>query len=1281
VNILRLELCGFKSFREKTVLSFNQPITAIVGSNGCGKSNVVDALYWVMGDMSPKHLRGSSMTDVIFSGSRDFAPMDMAEVTLVLDRDLEKDPPLPPHLESHKEIQITRRYYRGGESEYFINKVPCRLRDIQEFFMDTGLGAKAYSIIEQGAITRMVQQKPEERRVVIEEVAGIMKFKARRAETERKLEHTRTNLQRIDDILTDLQKQLGSLKRQAERAEKYSEYTTELKSLELRLSGHQWMEHSQKKSENAQEILELQGKLQSLEEALRQQKENLASSKEKLTGSENYYQEKRDQARREEISLKEKEGELQSLQTRKEALSQRASDSVVQREKLLERSGVLEQDIKKVEAELDTWMMKANDFQQAFGESLEKLQAQKQSTEDLRHEVDQERRQCHDVEIKLTRHSQELQNLQKTLGQLIKRRESLEIQIREVESQLHIHQAEKKSTEGFLQEAFSRRSDLEKSKIELDEKLAVLEQERSDLQKQRNERRDALSETKIRREHLEALEKNYEGVDAATKALALDLRERGENTALLADVVQAPTQYEKVLEAVFGRNLQRLESRNVGETLEKLEDLKNSGKLQNTSGTFQLWIPKVAAAKVVATEDALRAVQVKAAAPAPTDFALNAGEIYSPLESSAIAYASGEAATSERPAGDLQEISLSPEVTEEASPSQSLLEYLLNHPSVIGPLEKILFSDPESKPAWAELIEHVWVVRDSRFFSELLSEVPALPALVSFVSLEGDILRPNGFLDIAQRAEGEDASVTSLVHRKSEIKELALKQSLCEEELGSLEAFLKVSEKNIEESKAQVRELTAQLVGLDPDLKRHSDFLRQVEAQIARLQEKQQLLKADLVKTSEDHSSNNEALEACSNTLSELEKEKTHLDDQLAESEAKLRESILSLQALEIQHKANDKAVQEVQRDLNERRQSLASFRQELRMTQTREEQMRTEEASLAEEVNKLAETVDEEMRNLSEKEALFASLSSEETDALTELQSTREEVANLQGSVESTQEEWQSSQNRFRDLESDTALHELELKNIQDKIKERYQVALESLSETELTELLSPGDLQEMLDVTVSRERIENLRGKIDRLGKINMVAKEEFDDKRQRFEYLFIQKKDVEDAISQLKEAIERFDNESKERFEQSFNEVNQAFKDTFPVLFGGGNAELRLTDPSNLLESGVEIVAQPPGKKLQSVSLLSGGEKALTAVSLIFGIFSIKPSPFCVLDEVDAPLDDTNVGRFNTQVRNMSGTSQIIMITHHKKTMESSDAMYGVTMEDPGVSKIASAKLGAL
>jgi chromosome segregation protein len=745
-------------------------------------------------------------------------------------------------------------------------------------------------------------------------------------------------------------------------------------------------------------------------------------------------------------------------------------------------------------------------------------------------------------------------------------------------------------------------------------------------------------------------------VDSATKALALDLREKGKGSELLADMIHAPLEYEAVLEAVFGNNLQRLQSTQLEESLSEIDFLKNNEKLKNTSGHFRLWLPQVSSTQKNSTQEI--------------------------LSQTLMASSASENAPSEKTSffGGLTEI-LSSSKESPAAATQSLLDYLLSESEVIGPLEKILFEDEANKPSWSSLIENVWVVKSFHFFSKLLKKLPSLPAQVVFVSMDGGVLHPNGFIDISHRAENEDVSVHSLVHRKSEIKELSLKQSQLEEELGSLESFLKVSEKNIEDTKLQIRELTARLVALNPDLEKHSDFLRQVDSQIARLAQKQELLKIDSVKTEEDHSSNNQALNECSDKLSELEKEKLQLDDQLSQSESDLKIALHTLSQLESDFKNNEKHLQELQREIQERRQNLAGFKQESRMIQTREEQMRIEEENIIVEVGKMDGILNTRIEELQNAEAQFQIWMEEESQAQHSLLKIRQQVEQSQKSVEQTQEQWQQVLVEVKDLEQDNAIHDLELKNIQDKIKERYQVEFEGMDESALKELLTPGDLQEILDVTVTRDKIENLRSKIDRLGKINMVAKEEFDEKRQRFEYLFIQKKDVEDAIQQLKEAINRFDSESRERFEQSFQEVNQAFQSTFPVLFGGGNAELRLTDPSNLLESGVEIVAQPPGKKLQSVSLLSGGEKALTAVSLIFGIFSIKPSPFCVLDEVDAPLDDTNVGRFNTQVRNMSNSSQIIMITHHKKTMESSDAMYGVTMENPGVSKIASARLGNL
>jgi chromosome segregation protein len=313
--------------------------------------------------------------------------------------------------------------------------------------------------------------------------------------------------------------------------------------------------------------------------------------------------------------------------------------------------------------------------------------------------------------------------------------------------------------------------------------------------------------------------------------------------------------------------------------------------------------------------------------------------------------------------------------------------------------------------------------------------------------------------------------------------------------------------------------------------------------------------------------------------------------------------------------------------------------------------------------------------------QVIFEEVQEKEIHADSQVKNQRKLVTEFEDVVAKTQQEVQKEFERLKNLEQDTAVNEVEIRNIEERMQTQYQLKFDEMSSEDLQKILAPSDFEEELNPELNREKVERLRGKIDRLGKINMVAMEEYQELGKRYEYLYVQRQDLSEAIKSLYDAIARIDEESRERFREAYESVNQAFKSTFPLMFGGGQAELKLTDPDNLLESGVEIVAQPPGKKLQSVTLLSGGEKALTAVSLVFGIFSIKPSPFAVLDEVDAPLDDTNVGRFNQQVRRMCDKSQIILITHHKQSMESADALYGVTMEEPGISKIASARLGKI
>lgn len=1251
MKILRLELFGFKSFKDKTIITFDQPITAIVGSNGCGKSNVVDALYWVMGDMSPKHLRGSHMSDVIFSGSRDAAALDLAEVTLVLERNPETDPELPPQFQGSNEIQITRRYYRSGDSECFINKVHCRLRDIQEFFMDTGLGAKAYSIIEQGAIMRMVTQKPEERRTVIEEVAGIMKFKARKAETERKLEHAQTNLQRIDDIVKDLQKQLGTLKRQAEKAEKYRVMSEELKHLEIRLASREWVERNQNRSEAIYTINDMQKKHEVAQALHESEKIRVEELRTELGLVETELLARRDKSRELELGLKDSESKLSTLEARKEQLSRRLGQDRLHLEEIQSREESLSQELNQLEEELAQVKGESETYHAQANEAATQVQEIRSRSEEIRREVESARKELHAQEINETRLTQQIQESQRSLAQLKSREESLQFQLGNLETEHELRNSERQSMLDYLEVAFSKRSDLESEKNVVDADLARLEKDRADFQVERDDIKRELTGVQVRKEQLEALQRDLEGVNATSRVMALNLREKGETQNLLADVIQAPVLLEKAVEAVLGRNLQRVLATSFDAVDELQRVLASSSDKEARQGRASLWLSELSAKQ--------------AQRQGGTD--LDSIFMSAPIS----------AAPEEIPGPDGLMASAFTEVQPPALLSAK--QYLLNHPEVIGPLTQLIRNESQVSDApWLELFKDYWVLKSRDALSELSNILAGMP--VNFVSLDGDLLTQEGYLDLAPTEASKEQSV-GLVQRKREIFELGAKAEVLDAKL--LRASNKLSEvvEAYLRAKEKFQDLTARLSAINPDVEKHSSLLRQVEAQVARLLEKRSHLGEELLRSQTEQTEVSQKLETLSQDVGALTEKKETLSLGLEEAEQKLENVRGEQQVCEDSLRTLQKSAQEIDRKLSDLRARKAAGEQEQSLSETRKGQITVEIARLDGEIGDIEQNFNEEMIVRDEQDMLFKEAAEAVLTYARSFEKQKEEALDSQRKLEKLSSELQILAVGMKDVEQAVAINEVELKNISARLLEQYQIALETLNEEQMKELLAPSDIEEMADPETGKQRATTLRQRIDNLGKINMVAIEEFAELSQRHEYLFIQRQDVADGISQLREAIDKIDSESRHRFAEAFTAVNEAFQKTFPVLFGGGNAELRLTVPDNLLETGVEIVAQPPGKKLQSVTLLSGGEKALTAVSLIFGIFSIKPSPFCVLDEVDAPLDDSNVNRFNTQVRRMALTSQMILITHHKKTMESCDALFGVTMEQPGISKVASAKLGEL
>lgn len=1243
VKILRLELFGFKSFKDKTIIHFDQPITAVVGSNGCGKSNVVDALFWVMGDMSAKHLRGNSMVDVIFSGTKDVAALDMAEVSLVLQREPGKDPPLPKHLESSHEIQVTRRYYRSSESEYLLNKKICRLRDVQEFFMDTGLGAKAYSIIEQGYITRMVTQKPEERRRVIEEVAGIIKFKARRAETLRKIEATQNNLQRVDDIVKAVQKELNSLKRQADKAEKYQSFSTELKEIELRVAAREWQDRSQSSTESAQLGAELRNKLSTLEEELQLEKNSLENSKVQLSKQEQEYDQARDLGRNLELELKDIESEEKNHHTKLENIKQRLDSNQQEAYKIQNRHHEIEEQSKAWQKELEGQLAQNSSLQENYQTKKKDYDTLKVELNEQQKQLDENRSKLHKLDIEFTKSTEQIQSKQNSIRSFHDKINQLQNHLGETGNSLGSKNSERQSTLGTLQQAFSAREDLEKEKNRIQDELTSIEGDLDKEQKTRDELRADYTQAKIQREHLQALHDQFEGVDAASKALALTLREKGQEGRLLADHIRVPSEYQKSFDAIFANSLDRVVVESNEELIELEEALQRSEDSSTRQSRAGLWLKDFSQSRAVhktQTQDwDERFVTVEKEVPGLLGTSIQKQNI-------------------------------------------SLKEYLNESPLVLGKLDHLLKEKmPEAaQQLWAQNLDNYLLVKDRKDFRAICQTLNYdLP--FNLVSLGGDVLNQNGFLDLAPIEESTDHVNANILHRKEAIRQLAVDEKENKTKLDEAESKVEGLQQRYANSKNQFRELTAKLSALNPDVEKYTVFLGQVEADLARLHEKQSLYRVEEESLKSRIQENNQDISSLERSFREQQEEKQSLESNLLNSENEVENNRANFNELETVIEKYSHELREGEKTLSNKQQELATLKQEADMSKQRLLFIEKENTSLSEEVKASLQLINQTQEKLQHKSEELAAHQKQEEEFKNALEEIKKDFVTFQTQVEQFQNELQSLNKRLNDIEQSSAVNEVELKNIAGRMQEIYNIDFRNIESDKLQEFCAPGDIEEFSDPESAKQRVIELKKKIDKLGKINMVAMEDFQDKSYRHEYLFVQRQDIKDSLSQLSEALDKINTESVTRFEEAFHAVNNAFQTTFPAMFGGGNAELRLTNPDDLLESGVEIVAQPPGKKLQSITLLSGGEKALTAVSLIFGIFSIKPSPFAVLDEVDAPLDDANVGRFNTQIRLMAKTSQIILITHKKKTMENCDALFGVTMQKAGISKVASAKLGEL
>ncbi len=1268
MKLKKIEVVGFKSFADRQLVQVDEHVTGVIGPNGCGKSNIVDAVRWCMGEQSAKHLRGAGMADVIFAGCATRGPGGMAEVTLTFENDGRG---VPVGALDLPEIGITRRLFGDGTSEYLINKVPGRLRDITELLMGTGAGTKGYSIIEQGQVGKIVSSKPEERRHLIDEAAGITRFKSQKAAAERKIEATRANLLRVTDVISELEGRLGILRRQAQKAERFKRYREELRDLELWIASHKFLE------------LATTGRvLQERREDLAQQVSDVRHT---ITARDAQIEAKRAELVTTERRLSERQQQVYDLDNRVRLLE--AEDEYRRREREGLRGSAAqargeaeagERGLAGVEEELEQVQAAVRELDAAGGaqglrgrvQALQtELHAAEQRLEAVRATVDGARQtrelamqRLAAAESRLAALDEAATELEVRQQQVVSACEALALQHGGLTEGLTAAEASFESAAATVVELMARRGELDRERlalrqrvvsaeVELDTQRAEVHRCRSrlqSLQEIQGRYRGCHSGVQMVMEHREELEAGAT-LDASGGASGGSGRSSGASPVLgiLADFVSAPQHLEAAVSAVLGDKLEGIVVEGPAVAVRGVDLLK---RMQEGRTTF---LPRNAR-----PSEAAARVEVEHAP--GTTLGWSRDPHASPFGRIEVVDLSDETGT---PAvaglDDETRAAPAPSSAGPAAAGPTLLE----EPGVLGRLADLVDVSGELATMTRELIGDTLVVEDLPRALELWATPQARRC--PLVTLDGDRLEPSGVV-----VGGSPTALDSaLLQQKREIREL-------EEILAQLEQAFEVTRGRhlaLAERQAEVERAREQS---------EADVLQAEKDKLARAQVRQQL-RADLERVAAELRRRESEREALRTQAAARGAEIEKLRAQVETDEVLAREQEAGLEQGTLERDELTRTREQLGGELTEARVALARWQQQsdaLGATRDRLQRQATSERERITRLRSTADAADERVAQLErDTEAAAAQRvtlveRSREVTALVhddreQYDGLRLAVDELEASIKTLRGDLDEHRERLQHVELGLQEIGLERQHVIEDVRQRFDV--------DVQEVLIDFHHRPLAGPEVD-ERRKELRRVLARLGEVNLTAIEEYEEVSKRYEYLTRQRGDLESAITQLQEAIDKINRTTRQLFRDTFEAVDARFQQLFPRLFNGGRAQLKLTDPSDLLATGVEIEAQPPGKQLRSLDLLSGGEKALTAVSLIFAIFLIKPSPFCILDEVDAPLDDANVARMCKLVRELAGDTQFIMITHNKVTMEASDRLYGVTMEQRGISKLVSVNM---
>ena len=1222
MHLQSLELVGFKSFADKTILNFHEGVTAVVGPNGCGKSNVLDAVRWVLGEQSAKALRGAEMADVIFSGTDSRKPVGFAEVSLTFS-DCTQELGVDWH-----DVRVTRRVYRDGNSEYLLNKTVCRLRDIQSLFADTGVGRSAYSIMEQGKIDLILSSRPEDRRTVFEEAAGITKYKGQKKEALRKLEATEANLLRIGDIIKEVKRQIGSLQRQAGKARRYQTLMTDLQVLDTH--------HSRNKLE------ELEAELDRCREAIAKFEEADRETLAKIEASENELAARRGDLDAIDARVGDARAEVQRLHSE---MSAHRSRIEFNRQRAQEISELIERYTRDIAAAETKRSEQANQISEAdalierTNRLLESKQTELAELTDkaarLRAERSDREAESQSLQLAVSRAENRIAALQDVLTGTKSRRDATAARITELAQEIAVATAGRDETQGAVDRAKAA-ADTEQSTVEsLFEALGEAEQQlhaqqqalaEADKESFRLER--SIGENESRLEILRQLNEQGEGLAKGSQAVLKGLDDPDRIRPVLGGALVASLdvdrEYVGALEAAFGRNMHA----------------------------------------VVLEDGAL------------------AAEILRHVTSNNL----GQAA-----------LTLT-ELTPIAS-DDHLVD--LPHGALAWAIEKVT-APIALEPLVRRLLRGVVIVADLETALRLKRE----HSVLQFATLTGE------FISTAGVVFGGSAATTteSLLGRKSLISETAAAVVELERELRSAQqrrdeattlvetARVQLERARSDHQAAHVRQSNsaAQLLLLGHEHRAAEDRLRQLHTERTTLE--QQTGFAD-------------------RRISELEQELEQLTAEIAEQQSRRAHAADASEQARLQEEETSAALQELRLAVateRQRQESLVSQRQPMAAREAElAELIDTRRADIANYERRLeTQTMESEKAEAAlESQAAELAAAEENVAGIAQERSTRLAAVNsLEGELRGVR----NSLNELHDARGKEQVRQTQLQlrvdNLLEHVTRRYQLDLREFSrdhygfqktfraqlkrrsrpETALLDgAAQPPEIESEPAVAEATPDIDGpqlesiiaeLTRQLDNMGPVNLDAVQEYDELEERYRFLETQNNDLTASRKELLDVIAKINNTTQKLFAETFAQVKINFREMFAELFGGGRADLALVDESDPLNCGIDIVAKPPGKQLQSVSLLSGGERTMTAVALLFAIYMVRPSPFCILDEMDAPLDESNINRFIKMLDRFIGQSQFIIITHNKRTIAKADVLYGVTMEERGVSKLVGMRLAA-